>query len=74
MLLLVLTQFIPFDGAVLPFGIDAILLSGMGMFNTFASTFWFLEIVLEAFLFYLLFLIGMTVVKLVLGARTPIHD
>lgn len=61
-------------GDRLPFGLDDIFIMASQYFRSFMEIFWPLQIVLEAFLIYLGFLIAMKIVRIFIGNRSPVTD
>lgn len=70
---IVLTSFLP-AGDVLPYNLDPLVLNAVTYYNLFAEIFWPLQIVMQAFIYYLGFLIAMKLMKLILGHRAPVTD
>lgn len=62
------------DGSFLPWGTDPIFIEAVSYFRAFMIIFWPLEIVLEVFLVYLLFLLAMKILKFFVGHRAPVTD
>jgi len=60
--------FLP-SGDRLPYGLDDTLITAVAYYNQFAESFWFLEIIIQAFVLYLGFLIALVIIKLILGTR-----
>jgi len=60
--------------SVLPFGMDSLWISSVGYFKGFMLIFPPLEIVYQAFVFYLGFRLLLIVLKVFLGKRVPHHD
>lgn len=56
---------------ILDYDIDATLVSGMGMFNSFASAFWPVQIVFSGFLFLTIYFSIKMILKFFLGHRAP---
>lgn len=56
---------------VLPFGMDAILVSAVGSFKAFIHIFPPAQIVFNAFMIYISFRFVLLVMKLILGSRAP---
>jgi len=67
-----LTFYLP-DSNILPWGIDSVMVSLFGMVNSLKQEIWPIVFPLSLFLYYVLFLIGMRVMKLFLGSRTPVN-
>jgi len=62
------------DASTLPFGIDEILVDGVGQFKALMALIPPLETVFTAFMIYLSFRLGLILLKVFLGNRTPQHD
>lgn len=70
-LLAYLLQWLP-SGLELPWGLDGIMIMAVGYFNAFVQIFPPLGIVVQAFLIYIGFKLGIMILKLFLGSRAPI--
>jgi len=69
-----LLQFLPGYGEIpllLPWGIDSILVYGVSLFKLVAIAIPPLSVVLNAFLYYVIFKIALLVLRLFIGHRAP---
>lgn len=58
-------------GITLPWGLDDLLINAMSYFRAFIEIFPPAGVVLQAFIIYLGFKLGLMILKLFLGARSP---
>lgn len=65
-----LTSWLP-QVTELPFGLDTILLTAVGWLQSLVIVFWPIEVILSVFLWYLTFRVGLILLKLIMGTRTP---
>jgi len=65
-----LVSFLP-SAETLPWGIDAVFVQLIGWVNSIKTYVWPLEFPLQMFFYYLLFLLGMMILRLILGSRLP---
>jgi len=65
-----ITSFLP-QVSSLPFGIDGVLQTSIGWVNSLVVLFWPIEVILSVFLWYLTFRVGLVLLKLIMGTRTP---
>jgi len=66
-----LTFFLP-DSTILPWGVDAPLVTLFGMVNSLKIVMWPIIFPIQMFVFYVLFIIGLKVAQLFLGSRSPV--
>jgi len=69
----VLTFWLP-DGSVLPWGIDSVFVNFFGMINSLKVVMWPIVYPLKMFSYYVLFLLGMMLLKAIIGHRAPSHN
>lgn len=65
-----LTFWLP-DGSQLPFGTDAAVVQAIGWINWLRTYLWPIDVILTVFLYYVLFRLGMMLVRAIAGHRAP---